>query len=781
MNEVIKVSIAGINIALNQDTYELLNNYLQKLESKYIGNPDGAEIIADIESRIIELILEKQEQSAIVSASIVEDIIERLGYPESDDTNSAPKETIPPQYDQQNRGNIINNRLYRPKFGNKIAGVCAGLSKHLNINVAWVRLAFLLSIIFTPYSLIYACALPLQLSLGGIVLYIILWIAIPKATWKQVEQEMNEGHIDTSTEKQDVFNASKSGEIPHEKLYRPNKGGVIGGVCSALSTHFQVDVTWIRLTYILLIALPFTSFFIADTPKFIFSFTFGIILSYIVLWISIPSLRYPKPTSNNKKESQSPHHINNSEPTNNNPTNSSDVFPKRLYRSSKGGIIAGVCSGLSKYTNINVILIRLLYIILLSILGFISFMMITHHKSTGGITTSLLLLSSVILSYIVMWIAVPMAKSARQKLEMSGECVTAFSIGRQISRDATEIDSQSKEAGLASIFAEMLKFIGKVISKILKLILVAISFSVGIPLLLAIVIILTLFIMSINGLLAFSFPYFMSIIPIFIAQYPYLFPNEVLETTLLSIPAMIIPLTATLVALIALICSWKRGIAWCLTIMIAIWIAIGSCFTYTIANQMNDMNIAKEFASHYSEESTHSNNSKLYKYTKILEFKVYKEYYIEYSTIKDTLKYERGTIFGGDTTVDAKLVTKYVKVDDGHRFDTLDIKNMGIHTTPPTTPISSEYTICKILFALSILATLWVLWMSIKDRKKYYALGLTIMIALWLLTCAYFIKELYFTSKVRTTKSIFETTETMVGDSVKIDTIANYKHIVDIN
>ncbi len=779
MNEVIKVSIAGINIALNQDAYDILNSYLQKLETKYIGNPDGAEILSDIESRIIELILEQQEQSTVVNTVTIADIIERLGFPDSEETNPEPKATTPPQNNQHERAQVVNKRLYRPRQGGKIAGVCAGLSKHFNINVAWIRLIFLFSIVFTPSAMIYSNELPIQISLGWIISYIILWIAIPKATWKQVEQEMNEADIDPTT--QSAFNATKNGAIAHKQLYRSSEGGVIGGVCAGLSNHFQIDVTLIRLAFILLVVLPFATLFVAKPVIFDFTLTFilGTILSYIVLWIAIPKLKYRQASYESNKKAPPIYSMNNSEQTNSNPISSNDVFPKRLYRSSKGGVIGGVCSGLSKYINIHVAWIRLLFIILFSTLSFFSFMMITHHKSTGGITFFLSLLSIIIISYIVMWISIPMAKNARQKLEMSGESVTAFSIGRQISSDATEIDSQSKEAGLASIFAEMLKFIGKVIMKILKLALVALSFSVGLPLLLVIVIILTLFIMSINGSLAFSFPYFMSVIPIFFTQYPYLFPIEIVETTILSLPVMIIPITATLVALIALLSSWKRGIAWCLTIMITIWIAVGSCFTYTVASQIDDMNIAKVFANTYSEGSNNSNH--WYKFTAKRNHNSFKEYYIETTTIKDTIIYERGTIFRGDTIIDAKLVTQCIKVDDGHRVDTLDSQNMSIRPTSNLTPLQGNYTICKILLALSILATLWVIWMSIKDRKKYYVLGLTIMIALWVLTCAYFIKELYFTSEVNVSHSKLTTTKSIVGDSVKIDTITNYTHIVDIN
>lgn len=56
---------------------------------------------------------------------------------------------------------------------------------------------------------------------------------------------------------------------------------------------------------------------------------------------------------------------------------------KRLYRSRKDRLIAGVCSGLAKYFNTDPTWIRLLFIVLLLL----------------GLST--------LLVYIVMWIIVP--------------------------------------------------------------------------------------------------------------------------------------------------------------------------------------------------------------------------------------------------------------------------------------------------------------------------------------------------------------------------------------
>ena len=61
MNNTINVSIAGIAFILENEGYRLLKDYLVRIEVGYKGNPDGSEILSDIEARISELILNEQK------------------------------------------------------------------------------------------------------------------------------------------------------------------------------------------------------------------------------------------------------------------------------------------------------------------------------------------------------------------------------------------------------------------------------------------------------------------------------------------------------------------------------------------------------------------------------------------------------------------------------------------------------------------------------------------------------------------------------------------------
>lgn len=77
---------------------------------------------------------------------------------------------------------------------------------------------------------------------------------------------------------------------------------------------------------------------------------------------------------------------------------------KKLYRNPDGKIISGVCSGLSEYFNIDVTLIRIVFLVALFGYG------------------------STLILYIVLAIAMPKAITVSQKMEMRGESVTAENI-----------------------------------------------------------------------------------------------------------------------------------------------------------------------------------------------------------------------------------------------------------------------------------------------------------------------------------------------------------------
>ncbi|HLN74765.1 MAG TPA: PspC domain-containing protein [Prolixibacteraceae bacterium] len=88
---------------------------------------------------------------------------------------------------------------------------------------------------------------------------------------------------------------------------------------------------------------------------------------------------------------------------------------RRLYRDGENRVLGGVCSGLSAYFNVDVVVFRIIFVLAL----FLAF---------GSV-----------LVYIILWIAVPKAKTTAQRLEMRGMEATVSNIEKSIKEEMKEI------------------------------------------------------------------------------------------------------------------------------------------------------------------------------------------------------------------------------------------------------------------------------------------------------------------------------------------------------
>lgn len=189
----IHVNIGGIGFSLDEEGYRLLKEYLVQLEVRLHENPDRKEIISDIEARICELILDEQTPENIVSASRIKEIIGQLGLPDgaavSSDDECAPQQTE--EYPKES----LSRRLYRNPDGAKIGGVCSGLATYFQIEPTIIRLLFcsplllLICVSVIPVINMLCPFFGVMISVS-ILLYLILWFAVPKACTPRQKLEM---------------------------------------------------------------------------------------------------------------------------------------------------------------------------------------------------------------------------------------------------------------------------------------------------------------------------------------------------------------------------------------------------------------------------------------------------------------------------------------------------------------------------------------------------------------------------------------------------------------
>ena len=184
------------------------------------------------------------------------------------------------------------------------------------------------------------------------------------------------------------------------RLYRAENDKILGGVASGLANYLNIDPAIVRIIFVLMC----------------FGGGAGLLL-YIILWVVLPTRSLPANAR------------------------------KRLYRNPDDKVIGGVASGLAAYFHIDVWIPRLIFAapLILSVLASIFrhawFDVDTPVFFTGGFGGTLFI------TYIVLWIVMPEALSASEKLEMRGEKVDLESIKNTIKSDLGNFSRRAKDMG----------------------------------------------------------------------------------------------------------------------------------------------------------------------------------------------------------------------------------------------------------------------------------------------------------------------------------------------
>jgi len=165
MNTTVNVSIGGYSFTLEENAYNTLQEYLNTVKVKLGNNRAAQETVNDIEFRIAELLSEKITLGQVVTNDMVTPIIEQIGKPEDigDNNGSTGNKQYRPK------------RLYRNPDDSIIAGVCGGLAAYFRVDPLVFRILFIALLFVKGF---------------GLLLYILLWIAMPKAKTPFQKMEM---------------------------------------------------------------------------------------------------------------------------------------------------------------------------------------------------------------------------------------------------------------------------------------------------------------------------------------------------------------------------------------------------------------------------------------------------------------------------------------------------------------------------------------------------------------------------------------------------------------
>ncbi|HEY2583110.1 MAG TPA: PspC domain-containing protein, partial [Mucilaginibacter sp.] len=165
MNKTIIININGIVFHIEEDAYEILKNYMTDVKRHFSNSADSLEITTDIENRIAEMFSEMlaKESKQVIIEQDVNAVIEQMGTVADFENAEADSKSAQNPFGDARSG---TRRLFRDPDDHLVAGVCAGIASYFDVDTVWIRLAFAIFILAGG---------------TGLILYIILWMVVPKA------------------------------------------------------------------------------------------------------------------------------------------------------------------------------------------------------------------------------------------------------------------------------------------------------------------------------------------------------------------------------------------------------------------------------------------------------------------------------------------------------------------------------------------------------------------------------------------------------------------------
>ncbi len=171
MKKALTISIAQTLFTIEEDAYQKLDGYLRSVRAHFSATEGGEEVVADIESRIAELFLASKR--AIITLVEVDAVMVSMGGVEDFDDEKSSGPEMKEKKTEEERGGT--KRLFRDTENGIVAGVSSGLAAYTGVDALWIRILFIV----------------LVLSSGiGILIYIILWLAVPEAKTAAQKLEM---------------------------------------------------------------------------------------------------------------------------------------------------------------------------------------------------------------------------------------------------------------------------------------------------------------------------------------------------------------------------------------------------------------------------------------------------------------------------------------------------------------------------------------------------------------------------------------------------------------
>lgn len=175
MKKTFSVNLGNRVFYIDEDAYLRLKAYLDTIERYFSDEKERTDIINDIETRLSELFTDRLAGNRqVITMEDVQEAIKIMGNPQEIGGEGKQIPDEEPVYDSY-RTTSQRRRLYRDDDNRVIGGVCSGLGAYFDIDPVIIRIVLL--VLFFLFGF-------------GFLLYLILWIVVPKAVTTAQKLEM---------------------------------------------------------------------------------------------------------------------------------------------------------------------------------------------------------------------------------------------------------------------------------------------------------------------------------------------------------------------------------------------------------------------------------------------------------------------------------------------------------------------------------------------------------------------------------------------------------------
>jgi phage shock protein PspC (stress-responsive transcriptional regulator) len=183
MKKTFSVNLGNRVYNIDDDAYMRLKEYLDLIEGYFSDDKEREDIINDIETRLSELFSEKlNDTRQVITMTDVADAIKIMGDPHEIGGDKSRSENKSTTYSQHEKS-YNRKRLYRDDDNRVFGGVCSGLGYYLDIDPVILRIILVVLFILGGF---------------GLLLYLILWLVVPKARTTAQKLEMRGDSVNAS-------------------------------------------------------------------------------------------------------------------------------------------------------------------------------------------------------------------------------------------------------------------------------------------------------------------------------------------------------------------------------------------------------------------------------------------------------------------------------------------------------------------------------------------------------------------------------------------------------